>query len=123
MTGEPVRFPTRELIFNDLVLRGFWVDRWVRDASPADVAALNEKVWSLWRAGLPVGVEEVFPVEKIRDAVARAPRTRLRLERGETLIIDNGRVLHGRTAIRGTRRHLERHWISTRIPRQKENER
>ena len=58
-----------------------------------------------------------------RDAVARAPRTRLRLERGETLIIDNGRVLHGRTAIRGTRRHLERHWISTRIPRQKENER
>ena len=30
MTGEPVRFPTRFLIFNDLRLRGFWWDKWQR---------------------------------------------------------------------------------------------
>ena len=72
MTGEPVRFPTRELIFNDLCLRGFWIDRWCRTATPEAVAALNAKVYDLWRAGLPVGVDSVFPISEIREAVARA---------------------------------------------------
>lgn len=72
MTGDLVRFPTRELIFNDVVLRGFWIDRWYRTASPEAVTALNEKVYALWRAGFPAGVDAVYPVEAIREAVARA---------------------------------------------------
>ena len=72
MTGDPVRFPTRELIFNDLTLRGFWIDKWLREAPPGAVAAMNEEVYALWRAGLPTGVEAVFPVAEIREAVARA---------------------------------------------------
>lgn len=72
MTGEPVRFPTRELIFSDLVLRGFWIDRWYRTASPEAVAALNEKVYALWRGGFPTGVDAVYPVDRVTEAVVRA---------------------------------------------------
>lgn len=72
MTGEPVRFPTRELIFNDIELRGFWIDRWYRTATPERVVALNREVCELWRQGLPAGVDKVYPVSDIHAALARA---------------------------------------------------
>lgn len=38
---------------------------------------------------------------------------KLRLEPGDVLCIDNGRMLHGRTAIEGAKaRHLRRYWIA-----------
>ncbi|MBN2234997.1 MAG: 2-enoyl thioester reductase domain-containing protein, partial [Opitutales bacterium] len=30
MVGDPIRFPTRNLIFNDVHLCGFWMDKWMR---------------------------------------------------------------------------------------------
>ena len=72
MTGEPVRFPTRELIFSDLALRGFWIDRWLREASPEAVARLHDEVRDLWHAGFPAGVEAVYPIAAIVEAVRHA---------------------------------------------------
>ncbi|MBA2664111.1 MAG: TauD/TfdA family dioxygenase [Bradymonadaceae bacterium] len=49
---------------------------------------------------------------RFRSALDAAPRRELRLQPGDVLVIDNHRVLHGRTAISGQgRRHLVRYWI------------
>jgi trans-2-enoyl-CoA reductase len=74
MTGEPVRFPTRELIFKDITLRGFWIDGWVRSASREEVTTQNHLVYEMWRHGFPTGVEQVYPISEIQAAVAHALR-------------------------------------------------
>lgn len=83
MTSDLIRFPTREFIFNDLRLRGFWMDRWNRNATPAQRAELCESIFALMRAGtLKMAVDAVFPLSEYKTAVARA------LESGR-----NGKVL------------------------------
>lgn len=52
-------------------------------------------------------------VRSFERALSRAPHTRIRLRAGDVLVVDNGRVLHGRTAIgQGCRRHLIRDWLA-----------
>ena len=73
MTGDLIRFPTREFIFNDLRLRGFWMDRWNRAASPEQRAELAEKIFSLMRDGkLKMAVDAVYPLSDYKNAIARA---------------------------------------------------
>lgn len=73
MVGDLIRFPTREFIFNDLRLRGFWMDRWNRAASPEARAALAEEIFSMMRAGtLKMAVDAVFPLSDYKSAIARA---------------------------------------------------
>lgn len=72
MSGEPVRFPTRELIFKDITLRGFWIDGWARTASREEIITQNHRVYEMWRHGFPTGVEKVYPVSEIHAAVAHA---------------------------------------------------
>ncbi len=74
MTGEPVRFPTRELIFKDIRLRGFWIDGRSRAACPEDIITLNHRVYEMWRHGFPTGVERLYPVSEIHAAVVHALR-------------------------------------------------
>lgn len=51
-------------------------------------------------------------VEAFRRGLESAYETRLRLQPGDVLVVDNRRVLHGRTAIEGeSERLLERLWI------------
>jgi NADPH:quinone reductase-like Zn-dependent oxidoreductase len=83
MSGDKVRFPTRELIFNDLKLRGFWLDKWSK-AQPYD------KMQSLYDA--------VF--ELIRDGTINIPiDSKVRLSDGPLAILEayknrkNGKVL------------------------------
>jgi NADPH:quinone reductase-like Zn-dependent oxidoreductase len=52
VTAEPMRFPTRNLIFNDISLRGFWHDRWIHTQPPTVVRALTEKIFNLMREGI-----------------------------------------------------------------------
>jgi trans-2-enoyl-CoA reductase len=47
---ELVRYPTRELIFKDAQLRGFWWDRYLRE-NPAKVRPIMEEIWELMRKG------------------------------------------------------------------------
>lgn len=73
MVGDLIRFPTREFIFNDLRLRGFWMDRWNRAAAPEARAALAEEIFSMMRAGtLKMTVDAVVPLSDYKSAIARA---------------------------------------------------
>lgn len=83
MVGDLIRFPTRDLIFNDIRLRGFWMDRWNRAATPEQRAETAEKIFAMLRAGsLKMAVDAVYPISDYKNAIARA------LEGGR-----NGKVL------------------------------
>jgi len=70
---ETVRYPTRELIFNDVQLRGFWFDQWTRTHSPSEVLELFAKVWLLMSAGkLTQEVSATFPLSDFTAALASA---------------------------------------------------
>jgi len=75
VTAEPMRFPTRFLIFNDIQLRGFWLDRWVRAQPAGEVEAMMEKTFALLREGVmaqPVAAR--YPLGEWRAALEHAFR-------------------------------------------------
>lgn len=73
MTGDLIRFPTREFIFNDLRLCGFWMDRWNRSASPEAKAETAKEIFAMMRAGtLKMAVDAVYPLSEYKSAIARA---------------------------------------------------
>lgn len=73
MVGDLIRFPTREFIFNDLRLRGFWMDRWNRAASPEARAETAAEIFAMMRAGtLKMAVDSVYPLSEYKTAIARA---------------------------------------------------
>ena len=56
---------------------------------------------------------EARALEHFRDTLTRTPVMKLRLQPGDSLLVANRRVLHGRTAITGTgNRLLRRFWVS-----------
>lgn len=84
MVGDPVRFPTRFLIFNDLRLVGFWMDRWYRQHSAAETAEMMEKIYRAQREGiLQTPIDQTFPIEDGLAAVQRATQPG---RRGKVLI-------------------------------------
>ncbi len=71
MSGDLVRFPTRFLIFNDVRLTGFWLDRWVRVHSPAEVKAMFDEVFALIADGtFRAPVDAVYPLAEVQAALA-----------------------------------------------------
>ena len=72
MVGDLVRFPTRELIFNNITLKGYWMDKWGREASPETLAAHFEAVYKVFRDGLPLPTDRIVPVSEVVSAVARS---------------------------------------------------
>lgn len=73
MVGDPVRFPTRFLIFNDVRLVGFWMDKWFRTHSAEEANVLMTEVFNLIRDGVfQVPVEKVYPLSEGKEAVIRA---------------------------------------------------
>lgn len=73
MTSEPVRFPTRFLIFNDLRLRGFWWDKWQRTHSKEQKDAVFAKIFKMIEDGsLRAPVDKIYPLSQIKDAMKRA---------------------------------------------------
>jgi NADPH:quinone reductase-like Zn-dependent oxidoreductase len=75
VTNEPMHFPTRYLIFNDVTLRGFWVDQWVRTHPPEEVRVLWEQMLELLRAGvLAQPVAARYPLTDWRAALEHAFR-------------------------------------------------
>lgn len=78
MVGDPVRFPTRFLIFNDVRLIGFWWDNWSKKAGPQGLGEVMQKVYGMMRDGtLKLPVEAVYPLEAFKDALAHDKRPRL----------------------------------------------
>jgi len=78
MQFDKVRFPTRELIFNDITLRGFWMDQWYRDQSKARSQIMFDKIFDLMRKGIVLpSVHRTYPLDAFKEALAESARPRL----------------------------------------------
>lgn len=77
-TFDAVRFPTRYLIFNDIHLKGFWMDRWYRQSSRERIQIMMDNLFDLMRKGIiaPV-VAETFTLDQWREALAAVAKPRL----------------------------------------------
>jgi alpha-ketoglutarate-dependent taurine dioxygenase len=68
--------------------------------------------YSFWLADEAMPEPEREALARFHEAVRESPEVRLRLEPGDVLVVDNGRILHGRTAIEGRpTRRLRRVWL------------
>lgn len=75
LSGEPCMMDPRETVFRDVRLRGFWLRKWFADTPPAEIAALfRELVARVSDGTLEVEIEAVYPIRRIREAVAHAAR-------------------------------------------------
>lgn len=75
MVGDKVRFPTRHLIFDDVALRGFWMDKWARTHSLEERAEFQRTVNELIRRGaFQIPVAAKYELSQFADAVAHAAR-------------------------------------------------
>ncbi|MCC5806109.1 MAG: 2-enoyl thioester reductase domain-containing protein [Opitutales bacterium] len=78
MDFTPIRFPTRQLIFNNITLSGFWLDRWYRENSRERVKVMQDRLYNLMTEGkVSAPVAETFPLERVLEAVEAAGRPRL----------------------------------------------
>ena len=70
---EALKLDPGLMISNELVVRGFWMNAWMRRANPADVAAASQRVFALAMSGeLPLPVDHVYPFDQCRDAFVAA---------------------------------------------------
>ncbi|MGE9296569.1 MAG: MDR family NADPH-dependent oxidoreductase [Puniceicoccales bacterium] len=73
MVGDKVRFPTRNLIFDDVHLCGFWMDRWVRKHDARARGEMQHEVHDLIREGVfETQVADRFPLEEGVEAFKAA---------------------------------------------------
>lgn len=70
--------------------------------------------YSYWLAEDSMPAEEQSAFDAFTDAVRVATQHRSRLRPGDLMVVDNHRVLHGRTAIERGHRHLTRYWLEER---------
>ena len=75
LSGEPITLDPRDLIFQETVLRGFWLVPWFRQASPAEQARVFGEVGRLVATGaLRTPVEATYPLSRAREACVHAAR-------------------------------------------------
>jgi NADPH:quinone reductase-like Zn-dependent oxidoreductase len=75
LSGEACMVDGRDTVFRDVRLRGFWLRRWFAATPPERVAALFRELAAKVGAGtLAVDVEAVYPIRRIKEAVAHAAR-------------------------------------------------
>lgn len=73
LSGAPCQIAPSHLIFRDLTLKGFWLVKWFRNASPDAQRALYGELALLVAGGtLHARVQATYPVERVREAVAAA---------------------------------------------------
>ena len=78
MDSSPVRFPTRNLIFDDVRMVGFWLDRWRRKQSPAGLRTALEQVFQpLAMTELKHSIDKVYNLSEFKDAFARNTQPRM----------------------------------------------
>lgn len=76
MTGEPIRFPTRELIFKNIQLRGFWMDAWSRLRPALEVKSCFQQIFNLMQTKkLVLPVAETYPLNQWKEALASAQKS------------------------------------------------
>jgi trans-2-enoyl-CoA reductase len=72
MTSEPIRFPTRNLIFDDVRFVGFWLDKWKRSRDLATLRnAAEEVLQPLAMTEVRHPVDSTFTLDKYSEALSR----------------------------------------------------
>jgi NADPH:quinone reductase-like Zn-dependent oxidoreductase len=75
LSGEPCMVDGRETVFRDVRLHGFWLRKWFADTPPAQIASVYRELAAKVADGtLAVEVEAVYPIRRIKEAVAHAAR-------------------------------------------------
>jgi trans-2-enoyl-CoA reductase len=73
MSGEPCHVSPGSFVFKDITLRGFWLARWFRRATPeAQASVFGQLVQWIAAGTLHARIERRFSVDEIKDAVALA---------------------------------------------------
>ena len=84
MTFEKIRFPTRQLIFDDIKLTGFWLDRWYRGQPRGRVQVMFDNLFALVRQGvIKAPVARKYPLAEFAAALEAAQQPRL----GKVLLV------------------------------------
>ena len=75
LSGEACMVDGRDMVFRNVTVRGFWLRRWFMETPPEQIAALYRKLTAKIADGtLAVEVEAVYPIRRIKEAVAHAAR-------------------------------------------------
>ncbi len=72
MGRKPVTVPNGLLIFRGIQIHGFWVTRWLENASPQEAHAVYQNLATLVAAGqLDQQIDSTFPLESFPSALTR----------------------------------------------------
>ena len=75
LSGEACVMDARDTVFRDVSLRGFWLRRWFMQTPPERIAVLFRALAAKVADGtLKVDIEAVYPIRRIKEAVAHAAR-------------------------------------------------
>jgi NADPH:quinone reductase-like Zn-dependent oxidoreductase len=70
LSGEPCMVDSRDAIFRDIRLRGFWRAKWQTTAPPEEISRVTNHLTGLVVHGkLHADVEAVYPLWKVREAL------------------------------------------------------
>jgi NADPH:quinone reductase-like Zn-dependent oxidoreductase len=73
VTGQSPALPLGDLVFRELTLRGFWVIKWLREASRTEIEATYGLLGALLDEGvLHAEVDSTYPLDDHQRALARA---------------------------------------------------
>ena len=73
LSGEPCMVDSRDAIFRDIRLRGFWRAKWQITAPPEEISRVSDHLSGLVVHGkLHADVEAVYPLWKVREALHHA---------------------------------------------------
>ena len=73
MSGESCQLSAKSLVFRDVTLKGFWLARWFRTATPEKQMALFGQITKYIIEGkLKTKIHAEYPVSEIKQAVAAA---------------------------------------------------
>lgn len=73
MSGEPCHLSAKSLVFRDVTLKGFWLARWFRSATPEKKMAVFGQITKYIIEGkLQTKIHAEYPVSEIKQAVAAA---------------------------------------------------
>ena len=88
MSGEDAEPPDAAVIFNNVIIRGFWLVHWFNTASAEEQAQVYEELTGLILQGtLKAPIDRIFPLEEITDALAYTMKGG---RSGKVLIAPNG---------------------------------
>lgn len=78
MVGDPIRFPTRFLIFNDVRLVGFWWDKWSKALGPKGLSEVMRAVYGMMADGrLQLPIEATYSFAEFAAAFKHDKSPRL----------------------------------------------